>query len=335
MRALEAVLGSVSFLSRLRPGEIGCVARRFETLELTAGKERALPGTIEGARLVVVVSGSATLSVVGPAGTVRSTLRLGDRHGELPLLTGHIRPVTITAREACTVALLDRAAFDAVLEDFPAVGLALASELSSELRAKHDLVRQVLELHAAGLSQEQLDAAVEDRRRALLARGAGIRRLGPRQLFRRLVVEAGAEPPFWMLAGFLAALAGARLVVAFILHYGLEKRLFALVKGATDPNPMHVHHFNYGLVLIGVAGLAALWPLGRRALRALAFVFGLGCGLVFDEFALFWNLNPEYAQDLSLITAGIAAVVLVQLTYFRRFWAAVLRTAFSVLRGAR
>lgn len=335
MRALEAVLGSLSFLSQLRPDEIGRVARRFETVTLAPREKRSFDGTIAGARLVVVVSGSATLSVSGPAGVVRSAVRLGDRHGELQLLTGHVRPVTVTAIEACTIALLDRAGLDAVLAELPAVALSLSVDLASELHAKNDLVRQVLELHAAGLSADQLAAAVDDRRRALLARGAGIRRLGARQLFRRLVVEAGAEPPFWMLVGFLAALAGARLVVAFILHYGLEKRLFALVKGGADPNPMHVHHFNYGLVLIGLAGLAALFPLGRRALRVLAVLFGIGCGLVFDEFALFWNLNPEYAQSLSLITAAIAAAVLVQLTYFRRFWTALGRTLVSLARGAR
>jgi len=64
--------------------------------------------------------------------------------------------------------------------------------------------------------------------------------------------------------------------------YTLEKRLFALVPG-DDPNPMHVHHFNYGLILIGAAGLAALFPFGRRALRVLGFAFGFGCGLVFER----------------------------------------------------
>src|SRR5262249_42560484 len=114
----------------------------------------------------------------------------------------------------------------------------------------------------------------------------------------------------------------------------LEKQLFALVPG-TDPNPMHIHHFNYGLFLIGIVGLVALVPLGRRALRGLAFVFGLGAGLVFDEFALFWNLNPEYAQELSLVAAGMAAAVLVQLIYFRAFWAALVRRTWFGARGAR
>ena len=136
-----------------------------------------------------------------------------------------------------------------------------------------------------------------------------------------------------MLTGFITSMSGARLVVALILKYHLEKQLFALVPG-TDPNPMHVHHFNYGLILIGISGLAALSPLGRRALRVLSFGFGIGCGLVFDEFALFWNLNPEYAQSLSLISAGIAFVVLVQLVYFRRFWGSVVRRFVHRVRSS-
>jgi len=96
---------------------------------------------------------------------------------------------------------------------------------------------------------------------------------------------------------------------------------------------VHVHHFNYGLVLVAIAGLAALRPLGRRALRGLAFLFGAGAGLVFDEFALLWRLDPEYAQDLSLIAAAIAAAVLFQLVYFRAFWVAVARRGWLAARG--
>jgi len=334
MRALEAVLGSLSFFSKLRPDEVGRIALRFEVASLEEGAKMSFEATPEAARLVVIVTGQVELSIASAAGAVHGTMRLGDRHGEIHLLTGHAHAVTLTAREPARVATLDRRGLDAILAEFPAVALPLAVELASELRAKNDVVRQVLELHAAGLAGDQLATAVDEQRRELVARGADVRRLGTPQLFRRLVVEAGAEPPFWMLAGFLAALSGARLVVAFILHYHLEKQLFALVPG-TDPNPMHVHHFNYGLILVGVAGLAALFPMGRRALRLLAFAFGAGCGLIFDEFALFWNLNPEYSQSLSLVSAAIAAVLLVQLTYFRRFWSALFWRGLSKLRGAR
>ena len=60
-----------------------------------------------------------------------------------------------------------------------------------------------------------------------------------------------------------------------------------------------------------------------------------GCGLVFDEFALFWNLNPEYAQTLSLYSAAIALVMLANLTWFREFWVAVGRRAWYRAGGGR
>jgi hypothetical protein len=108
-----------------------------------------------------------------------------------------------------------------------------------------------------------------------------------------------------------------------------------LVQGDNDPNPMHVHHFNYGMILVGLSGLAALFPFGRRALRLLAFAFGCGLGLIFDEFALIWNLNPEYAQSLSLIAAAIAAAILIQVTYFRAFWMALVRRGWFAVRSGR
>lgn len=334
MEALESVLAGVPFLEGLRPDELGRVARRLTLDSLAAGEKRAFAPTMEEARLVVLVRGRCHLEVDSAAGVRHSDLVPGDCYGEVALLTGHARPVRIVAEVASTIATLDRAGLDAVLADVPVIALPLAEELAVELRAEDDLVRQLLELHAEELPPAELAAAIDARRRAIARRGARVTRLSPRALFQRLVVQRGAEPPFWMLLGFLVALGGARLVVHLILKYGLEKRLFALVPGS-DPNPMHVHHFNYGMILIGCAGIAALAPMGRRALRVLAFAFGAGVGLVFDEFGLIYNLNPEYAQPSSLISAGIVAGVLVQLTWFGRFWAALVRRAWLSLRTAR
>jgi CRP-like cAMP-binding protein len=334
MEALESVLAGVSFLSPLRPDELARVARRLGIERLDRGQQRAAAATMEEARLLIVVRGRVVLEVDAAAGTRRSEMLPGDCFGELMLLTGHPRATRVLARTDATLATLDRAGLDAVLADVPVVALPLAEEVALELRAEDDLVRQLLELHAEELPPAELAAALDERRRAIARRGARVTRLSPRALFQRLVVARGAEPPFWMLTGFLASLGGARLIVHLILKYGLEKRLFALVPG-TDPNPMHVHHFNYGLILIGAAGLAALAPLGRRALRVLAFAFGAGAGLVFDEFGLIYNLNPEYAQPSSLISAAIVVALLVQLTYFGRFWAALGRRSWLVLRSAR
>jgi hypothetical protein len=333
---VETILGSVSLFEALRPDEIARVATRFERLVLGAGERHEIGATEAELRLVVVISGRTTMRAEVAGHPTATVLEPGDRYGDLGLFTGHPRKVTLHAdagHEPATLALLDRAGFEAVLAEFPAVANPLAIELASELATKNDHVRQIMELHAEGLPPDELAEAIAERRIALSRRGARVRRSSTRQLFHRLVVQKGAEPPFWMLIGFLLSLGGARAVVGLILKYGLEKRLFALVPG-TDPNPMHVHHFNYGLVLVSLSGLLALFPAGRRTLRGLAFVFGIGAGLIFDEFALFWNLNPEYAQSLSLIAAGIAAAVLLQLVYFRAFWAAAARRSARAFRGA-
>lgn len=327
---LEAVLASLSIFEPLRPDEIGRIARRFTRERLAAGAVYAS----DAARLVVIVRGSVDLTVDQGDRTLRARMSTGDRFGTYALLTGYVHPYAVTAHVPSTIAVLDQASFDQLLVEFPVIALPLSREVAAELAARDDFLRQLLELQASKLPEAELAAAVERRRLAQEKRAVRVTRSTTRGLFRRLVVSEGAEPPFWMLVGFLTSLCGARLVVHLILKFGLEKRLFALVPGR-DPNPMHIHHFNYGLFLVGIAGLLALAPLGRRRLRGLAFVFGFGAGLVFDEFALFWNLNPEYAQDLSLIAAGIAAAVLIQLIYFRRFWAAVFRRAWLELRGTR
>lgn len=327
MERVETILSSLSIFDRLRRDEIGRVAPLFGTVHLGPGETLKCGGAVADARMVVVIHGEVRVDLEGAAGPLRSTLESGDRFGDLALLTGAGRPATFTARRATELATLDRAGLDSILAAFPAVALPLATELATELRTRNEVLRELLELHAEGLASPQLEAAVEARRRALAYRGVRVTRLSPRALFRTLVSERGAEPPFWMLTGFIVSMGVARLIVALILKYKLEKQLFALVPGH-DPNPMHVHHFNYGLILIGASGLAALFPVGRRALRGLAAAFGVGCGLVFDEFALFWNLNPEYAQSLSLIAAALMVAVLVQLTYFRRYWVALGRRVY-------
>lgn len=333
MERLERLLAQLSLFDCLRPDEMPRVAQRFEVRALRAGEALLVGGDATVARLAVLLSGRATLAL-GPEGdpTLRVPLVVGDRYGELPLLTGLTRRAEILAREDTELALLDRAGLDALLEELPVLGLPLADELSRELAARNDIVRELLEVHAEGMPAEALRECVAERKKALVRRATPVRRVSVRAIYTALVAQRGKEPHFWMLAGFLLSFGLARLVVFLILRYHLERQLFALVPG-NDPNPMHVHHFNYGLVLVGLSGLAGLMPLGRRALRVLAFVFGLGCGLIFDEFALFWNLNPEYAQGLSLVAAAVAVTVLVQLVYFRRFWEALLRRAWMSREG--
>ena len=58
------------------------------------------------------------------------------------------------------------------------------------------------------------------------------------------------------------------------------------------------------------------------------------CAFWRELIALFWNLNPDYSQGSSLISAAIVGILLVQLTYFRRFWVAWVGRTVARLRSA-
>jgi hypothetical protein len=147
-----------------------------------------------------------------------------------------------------------------------------------------------------------------------------------------LFTAPGARPSFWVLVGALAALATARTVVAMIIRNGLQKHLFALIGGRVG-HPLHVHHFNYGLLLVTLVGVLAMVPSRRRTLRRLAFAFGFGVGLIVDEFALLWNLNPDYYQPSSRFAAALVVLVIVQVVYFHALYAALLRRLRALVRS--
>lgn len=334
MTAIEAALAQAAVFEILRPDELGRVATRFTSTRLSQGELHHI-GVLPGdARMVLVVRGRVELSVVTSAGVLRSILDPGDHYGELLLLAGLPCGGRLLALEPAEVALLDRQGLEALLAEFPALALPLSRRLASELRARNDLLRQLLDLHAARLEPIELEAALEARRRSVSRRGARVARRPVRALFSHLVVRAGRELGFWVMGGFLGALLVARLLVWAITAFGLEQQFFLLVTGP-DPNPMHVHHFIYGLALAALAGFGALLPVGRKVLRLLAVLVGVGAGLIFDEFALLWNLNPDYSQASSLIASGIVGTLLIQMVYFRRFWAAMARRLTSAMRGAR
>jgi CRP-like cAMP-binding protein len=320
---LEAVLGTVSIFSHLRADEVGRIAKAVSRVRLGAGERYAMPGTSGASRLLIVVSGQLDAVLEDPTGELHELMRPGDRYGEAMLLMETPKAVSVTARVPSEIALLDRATLTSILREIPAVALPLAAELASELRARNDQVRRLAELLGSDFDKAKLERSIRQLKQSLVSRCVGVRRASWSGIFRRLVIDRGGELHFWMLVGFLGGLTSARIVVHFIVKYHLEREFCALVAGR-GPNPMHIHHFNYGLAIVGGVALLAFAPWGRRSLRALALLFGLGCGLIFDEFALFWYLRPDYYQGLSLISAAIVGALLVQLAYFRRFWLALL-----------
>ena len=90
-------------------------------------------------------------------------------------------------------------------------------------------------------------------------------------------------------------------------------RLFSVVFPRVHWEPiagLHVHHYVYGIFLLTLAGYFALVFKGPRATRWIALLYGLGVGLTFDEFGMWFN--PPFVRGVRWNTNGIAyAAVLI------------------------
>lgn len=129
--------------------------------------------------------------------------------------------------------------------------------------------------------------------------------------FHRNIVEPGKLPTLLALAAF---------VLTFLLTRTVT-RLIRAGKGPfrnISPGGMHIHHVVPGVVLTVIGGFGAVGS-GRHGVTAsvCAVIFGMGAGLVLDEFALILHLNDVYwteqgrqSVEVVILAAALALLVL-------------------------
>jgi CRP-like cAMP-binding protein len=324
---VETLVAELPFLAPLRPDELYRATKRFRIRDMAPGETCSLGES--GPEAVLLISGHLTVEVVPLEGEapVRSHLLPGDHVGVLALFVGSPVKGTLHADSAVRLGLLDAAAYAALEEDFPVLAIPVCAELAEELARKDELLREVASIATENLSGEELEAALRQRRARVAAR---LKRGGSR-IVRRAAAWGdrlkswAREPAFLMLAGFLAAFLGARTMVHYIVSHHKEKTMFALRHVEGFENPVHIHHFNYGLILVTITSLLSFFPAFRQHIRTLALIFGVGAGLIFDEFGLIWNFNPDYYQAISWIAVALVTLVLAQLAFRREAWTRRLR----------
>ncbi|MER5501779.1 MULTISPECIES: hypothetical protein [unclassified Streptomyces] len=129
--------------------------------------------------------------------------------------------------------------------------------------------------------------------------------------FERNIVEPGKVPLLLALAAFVLTFAVTRFVT----------RMIRAGKGPfrnITPGGMHIHHVVPGVVLSVIGGFGAVAS-GRHGLGAgiCAVVFGVGAGLVLDEFALilylddvYWTEEGRRSVEVVVLTAALVLLVL-------------------------
>lgn len=129
--------------------------------------------------------------------------------------------------------------------------------------------------------------------------------------FTRNIVEPGKLPLFLALGSFVLTFFATRTVT----------RLIRAGKGPfrnVSSGGVHIHHVVPGVVLTILGGFGAVGS-GRHGVGAAVFavVFGVGAGLVLDEFAMIVHLDDVYWTDEGrksveavVLTAALALLVL-------------------------
>lgn len=128
----------------------------------------------------------------------------------------------------------------------------------------------------------------------------------------RNVLEPGKLPLLLALSAFVVAFAVTRVIT----------RMIRAGKGPfrnVTPGGLHVHHAVPGVILMtvgGFTGIAAAGGPGWGAAVA-AVLFGMGTGLVLDEFALILHLSDVYwtkqgtiSIEVVIMTAALASLLL-------------------------
>jgi hypothetical protein len=111
------------------------------------------------------------------------------------------------------------------------------------------------------------------------------------------------------LTSFLLTFLAARTLVYLIMSRRLPDLYLHL--GGT-----HVHHLNYGIVLLSLTGATLLFarPAGKL-LSATAAAYGTGLALTFDEFGMWLHLGGPYWQRASFDAVTLIAALLALLAF--------------------
>src|SRR5476651_754678 len=119
--------------------------------------------------------------------------------------------------------------------------------------------------------------------------------------YRELIHNRRRQIPFWILVGFLPTYLLARFFVAEFPY------LFLHVRGT------HVHHFTYGFFVLAIVGFLSIMT--DRARRVMAFFYGIGLALAFDEFGMWIKLTDHYNIDASEDAMAWIFAILIFLVY--------------------
>ena len=106
------------------------------------------------------------------------------------------------------------------------------------------------------------------------------------------IQDPGKQPLFLLLVGFIGSFLFIRFSVRMI------RRGVKWWPGNVTPGGLHIHHVVFGVLFLLVAGFTVFATDGTHPwIDGAGLLFGIGCGLVLDEFALLLHLEDVYWSE--------------------------------------
>lgn len=125
--------------------------------------------------------------------------------------------------------------------------------------------------------------------------------------YDEVVVEPGNQPAFLLLIAF-----GLTFGITRFITHSIRADRFGWL-GDIEAGDTHIHHLVWGIVLLLLTGLLAVYV--QPPLEVTAVVFGIGAALTLDEFALWLHLDDVYWSEKGRQSID-AVIVFVVITGF-------------------
>jgi len=87
----------------------------------------------------------------------------------------------------------------------------------------------------------------------------------------------------------------------------------------------HIHHLNYGIVILAIAGFFALIFQNTKNRLKIGALYGLGLGLTFDEFGMWLKLENDYWTRMSYDAVIIIGLIFASVVYIPSFWHSLIK----------
>lgn len=140
-----------------------------------------------------------------------------------------------------------------------------------------------------------------------------------KKIIHDFILSRRKEIPFIIFFAFLITFVIAR-AAAYSIHYNVVPEFLFFVKTVYIKG-YHIHHFNFGIILLAIAGFLSLIDSLRSHIRKIAILYGIGLALIMDEFGILVTFEKDfYWTRRSFDAVILTALILLNIVFFGRFW---------------